>query len=332
MKVIVITSIATDKHPVLNEIANECLIRNIPFLVIGDRKSPSLFNLKGCEFYSLERQRSLSFQLAQITPERHYSRKNLGYLIAMQQGASEIQETDDDNIPFSEFWETSSSSVNGLAIQNRGWFNVYSHFSNKNIWPRGFPLEFLKMNSSIEGITSQYDCPIHQGLANENPDVDAVFRLVASLPIDFENRSPLVLLKNTWCPFNSQNTRWYRKAFPLLYLPSYCSFRMTDIWRSFVAQRISWECNWGIYFHNATVRQERNEHNLLKDFEDEIPGYLNNAKIARALEGLTLHAGEDFIYDNLLICYKQLVELGVVDHKELLLVDTWIRDCKDVLK
>jgi hypothetical protein len=28
---------------------------------------------------------------------------------------------------------------------------------------------------------------------------------------------------------------------PLLYLPSHCCFRMTDIWRSFIAQRCLWE-------------------------------------------------------------------------------------------
>ena len=332
MKSIVITSIANDQHPILHQIADECLKRSLPFLVIGDRKSPDQFNLNGCDFYSLERQRDLPFQLAQITPERHYSRKNLGYLVAIKQGATEIQETDDDNIPLAAFWENSTPIINGLGVHLGGWTNVYAHFSKTSVWPRGFPLEFLKNNQEIAGINGQYDCPIQQGLANDNPDVDAVFRLVGKLPIDFDPQPSLVLLKNSWCPFNSQNTRWYRKAFPLLYLPSFCSFRMTDIWRSFVAQRISWECNWGILFHEATVRQERNEHNLLKDFEDEIPGYLNNARIAKALESLTLKPGEVSLYDNLITCYQQLVELGVVDSQELPLVQAWIQDCQELLK
>jgi hypothetical protein len=56
-----------------------------------------------------------------------------------------------------------------------------------------------------------------------------------------------------WSPFNSQNTAWYPKAYPLLYLPSYCSFRMTDIWRSFVAQRIAWENGWAVLFKSPDV-------------------------------------------------------------------------------
>jgi hypothetical protein len=34
-----------------------------------------------------------------------------------------------------------------------------------------------------------------------------------------------------------------------------------------------WENGWHILFHGATVRQERNDHDLMRDFADEIPGY-----------------------------------------------------------
>ena len=331
MKVIVITSIAHDSNPILKHIADECLVQNLPFVLIGDTKSPDKFDLKGCDFYSLSRQQKLPFQLVSITPQRHYSRKNVGYLIAMKLGATEIQETDDDNIPLYDFWKDSSLTIRGKAVRDQGWINVYSHFSKTQVWPRGFPLEFLKMKAPmIDASLTEHLCPIQQGLANENPDVDAVFRLVGGLPIDFDNHHPLILLNNSWCPFNSQNTRWYEEAFPLLYLPSYCSFRMTDIWRSYIAQRIAWECNWGILFHQATVRQERNEHNLLKDFEEEIPGYLNNARIVKALSELVLKKGKESMYPNLITCYEKMIELGVVDLKELQLLDAWITDCENV--
>ena len=87
-------------------------------------------------------------------------------------------------------------------------------------------------------------CPIQQGLADGNPDVDAIFRLVLPLPMNFGRKPPIALCRGAWCPFNSQNTSWWPAAYPLLYLPAYCSFRMTDIWRSFVAQRICWENGW----------------------------------------------------------------------------------------
>jgi hypothetical protein len=82
--------------------------------------------------------------------------------------------------------------------------------------------------------------------------------------------------RNSWCPFNSQSTWFFKKAFPLMYLPCSCKHsECTDIWRSFIGQRCLWEIGEGVTFHSPSeVYQDRNEHDLLKDFEDEIPGYL----------------------------------------------------------
>ncbi len=119
--------------------------------------------------------------------------------------------------------------------------------------------------------------------------------------------------KGAWCPFNSQNTAFWRDAFPLLYLPAYCSFRMTDIWRSFVAQRIAWENGWSILFHEPTVYQFRNDHSLMRDFADEVPGYLHNRKIGDTLAALSLRPGVEQLGANLLACYEELVRVGVME-------------------
>ncbi len=116
-----------------------------------------------------------------------------------------------------------------------------------------------------------------------------------------------------------------------MYLPTWCSFRMTDIWRSFIAQRIAWANGWNILFHNATVYQERNVHNILKDFEDEIPGYLNNGMICEKLMTLELTSGISHIFENMKKCYIVFVENGLVDEKELVLLDYWLRDCRSFL-
>ena len=106
---------------------------------------------------------------------------------------------------------------------------------------------------------------------------------------------------------------------------------MTDIWRSFVAQRIAWENDWHILYHKPSVFQERNEHNLLKDFEQEVPGYLLNAKITSALDKLNLKQGQEFISENLMICYKAMVEHGFIDKEELALLDAWIIDINNLI-
>ena len=88
----------------MKNIAEEASLHNMPFIVVGDTKSPKEFNLEGCDFYSIERQQSLNFELAKALPVNHYARKNLGYLIAISRGAKIIIETDDDNLPLSSFW------------------------------------------------------------------------------------------------------------------------------------------------------------------------------------------------------------------------------------
>ena len=155
---------------------------------------------------------------------------------------------------------------------------MFKFFSDALIWPRGFPLEHIQTSKNIEdGLEQTIVSPIHQGLADLNPDVDAVYRLVKTLPQSFSQNAPIALGEGSWSPFNSQNTTWFKDAFPLLYIPSYCSFRMCDIWRSFVALRICCANDWPVLFHAATVYQERNEHDLLRDFRDEIEGYLHNS-------------------------------------------------------
>lgn len=331
-KSLVITSIAPPTMESLHTYTKECASRGFDFILIGDTKSPSDFHIDGCDFWSVDRQLSVDSKFAQLCPTRHYARKNIGYIIAMQRGSEELVETDDDNLPREAFWNEHSKTVPAHEIKGLGWVNVYKYFADRFIWPRGLPLEELqKPLPSIETFEKkEILCPIQQGLADENPDVDAVFRLAFPLPLDFNKGVSVALGDGAWCPFNSQNTYWYKEAFPLLYLPSYCSFRMTDIWRSYVAQRIAWANGWSILFHESTVWQERNEHNLLKDFEDEIPGYLNNAKICKGLADLDIRGGKDNMLDDLLKCYDMLTGQGFVGKEENQLVRAWAEDVAKV--
>lgn len=324
---LVITSIS-NPNPVLNSYAEGSLKNNLDFIVIGDVKSPQEFDLQGCDFWDIDRQKSLEFNLARLLPTSHYARKNLGYLTAIKRGAEVIIETDDDNFPYDDFWSNRTPSHRANLIDNAGWINIYRYFTEAPIWPRGFPLEniqqpFIALDSFTE--VDVY-CPIQQGLADENPDVDAVYRLVKPLPVYFSKPPQIAVGKSSWTPFNSQNTTWFKDAFPLLYIPSFCSFRMCDIWRSFVALRICHANDWGVLFHGPTVRQERNEHDLIKDFADEVPGYLNNAKICYELTQLDIKAGKDFIFENLLKCYKTLVDMNLIGKDELPLLNTWINE------
>ncbi len=320
---LVITSISAPNY-VLSACAMGCQTHNIDFIVIGDRKSPADFQLEGCDYWSLERQLASGFTIAQTLPEGHYSRKNLGYLIAMELGAEAIIETDDDNLPLSGFWEERCRLQTARRIQAKGWVNPYRYFTEENIWPRGFPLEEIKTSPPTAEAATGSLAPIQQGLTDGNPDVDAIYRLTRTLPITFRPELPLALAPGAKAPFNSQNTTWFKDAFPLLYLPSTCSFRMTDIWRSFVAARICAANGWDILFHSATAFQERNPHNLMTDFRDEISGYLGNADICEKLDSLDIKSGIEQIPDGLVKCYEAFVCSGLIDKLEINLLESWL--------
>jgi len=304
------------------------------FYIIGDTKSPPDFSAPGSIYMDIPAQEQSGFAFGRLAPTRHYARKNVGYLQAAKDGCTIIVETDDDNIPLDDFWLPRTRHIDAPLVAEPGWVNAYAYFTDALIWPRGLPLDAIqnKAPGLKPSAGATLDCPIQQGLADQNPDVDAIYRLVLPLPLDFEPGRQVILGRDVWCPFNSQNTTWWRDAFPLLYLPSYCSFRMTDIWRSFVAQRIAWENDWRLLFHSSTVFQERNEHNLMHDFKDEVPGYLHNDSIKQTLEALSLKPGVDNLGENIRVCYESLVELGVVGKEELPLIDAWNQDFLNLSK
>jgi hypothetical protein len=324
---LVVTSIS-EPNSVLATLAQESINHKVNFILIGDVASTSAFNLEGCRFFDLANQRKTPFKLAQVCPEKHYCRKNIGYLIAIQNQASVIIETDDDNMPRAAFWEPRKRHQTVPVISDTGWLNVYAYFTSENIWPRGLPLD--KIHADRPRLTDldvkTVPCPIQQGLADGNPDVDAIYRLMLPLPLNFKPHVRVALSKGAWCPFNSQNTTWWPECYPLLYLPAYCSFRMTDIWRSFIAQAIAWVNGWSVLFHEATVFQDRNEHNLMRDFSQEVPGYLGNSEIVELIHNLPLKAGVENIPDNLILVYKTLVNAEFFKIEELSLLEAWLAD------
>jgi STELLO glycosyltransferases len=297
-----------------------------PLVVVGDRKGPASFSACGSRFLDIETQLASRFDLARLGPVGHYTRKNVGYLEAVSLGAQCIYETDDDNAPLDR-WVPRKKDVQALALDHAGWVNVYRCFSRERIWPRGLPLDEVVASlawTAPQGTsTRSVRAPIQQGLANGAPDVDAVWRLVLDRSFDFEDGPSVVLSQGAWCPFNSQSTWWWPEAYPLLYLPSFCSFRMTDIWRSFVAQRCLWELGLGVVFHAAEVIQNRNLHNLMRDFNDEIPGYQRNRELVNVLADTALLPGAGAVADNLQRCYEALVRGDFFDPRELDLLAAW---------
>jgi hypothetical protein len=294
-------------------------------IVVGDNKTPRVYNNSRVIYLPVEKQLDLGYELTAELPYNHYCRKNLGYIYAIREGADIIIDTDDDNIPYPHWSFPDFNGEYEMSGSEKGFVNIYSLFTEQNIWPRGLPLNKAKSKILATDLDLRWcNVGIWQGLANGDPDVDAIYRLIDDTPCFFNERLPVVLGSGTVSPFNSQNTAFRKELFPLLYIPATVTFRFTDILRGYVAQPIMWLNNYSLGFTGATVLQERNPHNYLKDFKSEIPCYLQGEEV---LEIVSKHISSSLsISDNLRIAYEELYKHGIVEKKEMSLVSSWIKD------
>lgn len=300
--------------------------RTCQVVVVGDRKTPQDWRCDHVEYLSLSRQNDVGPSLRDVLPFNHYCRKMAGYLYAVARGAERIVDTDDDNIPKAGWRFPDRDGVFSCTDRDRGFVNIYELYTDQKIWPRGLPLNLIATRSDLEKHLTRKTCRVGvwQGLADEDPDVDAVYRLTGGPLCFFAEREPVVLGEGTVSPFNSQNTQIHKDLFALLYLPTHVTFRFTDILRGLVAQPIMWLLGYQLGFTNATVVQKRNPHDYMADFLSEIPMYEHcRTAVTTAAE---IASSRHSIEDNLFNVYDALEGRGVVKKQELDVLAAWLRD------
>ena len=86
------------------------------------------------------------------------------------------------------------------------------------------------------------------------------------------------------------------------------------------------EYGWNLAFMAATVYQDRNDHNLLKDFTGEIPGYLNNDRIWTDLQETSFSGGASNILSHIYSAYQTLVNSEIVPAEELKVLRSWLSE------
>ena len=158
-------------------------------------------------FLPIIAQNKLGYNILKYLNYNSYCRKNIGYLFAIQHGAKEIYEIDEnlefspDNLSFLDI-NVNDSFISYGKENNQKMINPYIHFGESNIWPRGFIIRDI---SSEHNKTFRYTHSskiklkplVYQGLINNIPDVDSLFLLTnvkknKNLDISFSNNCPLL--------------------------------------------------------------------------------------------------------------------------------------------
>jgi STELLO glycosyltransferases len=326
-------------------------------VIIGDQKSPpkedwlrSFQEMGGkpssVHYLAAADQVALPFASAKALPWNHFGRKNVGYLYAIAKGAQVIYDTDDDNELHEPGPENRLSSATATLMSVRASpclrlkipapdvYNPYPGFENvestqvATTWPRGFPLDRIKDIATHNVSLTQASCSttaILQSLADNDPDVDAIYRMTRHLPLNFRATPRLVNLPpGTMSPFNAQATLYHRDAFWGLLLPVTVHGRVSDILRSFLVQRLLWDAGRTLTFSHPFVKQVRNAHKYLADFVAEEPLYTKAGELIRYLIDWRAPSGPFHV--KMLALTTKMFELGVVEQDDVRLVRTWIAD------
>jgi hypothetical protein len=304
--------------------ANGCTV------VVADAKSlPETEYMAGlatarCFVYlTVEKQLALGYAIVPLIPLNTFARKNIGYIYAMSHGAVQIYDTDDDN-------EITDMALLENWLSGARWTttasNPYPAFGVANmIWPRGLPLDLVKDAAYTGNAPPPPPAACHfvQSLANEEPDVDAIYRLTSPhYPVSFHTPAHTLSYTPGLAPFNAQATLFVnRESFEHMLLPATVHGRVSDIWRSYLAQSTSRRCQ--LLFSSPWVTQRRNAHNYLADFESEIPLYTQASALVAFLSRRS--------YASPLAAMTDMYEHGVVERADVHLAQAWAADVRRAL-
>ena len=332
-KVLVVTTINGRDHEGISRLIEDSNTQDFELVLIGDKKTStnlSAVNESRVHFYNLESQLSSKFLSGQTLPLNHYARKNFGYLVAAEMGCEWISETDDDNRLFVEFWD---NQIPNKLIKNLGpsqWVNIYSAFGFGEYWHRGIPInDVLGANAiTTDDIDSSSKVACVQGLADGDPDIDAICRMLYRPVTKFPRTDSFIVEPGFYSPTNSQLTRWRTElTLPLLYLPSTVPWRVSDIWRGLIAQRHFEISDLRTQFRGGLGFQDRNEHDLLKDFADELEVHMSTRILLEILERIDILDQSNFM----LTVYSSLMARGLVSQEEIVRLENWLTDTSFIL-
>ena len=263
-----------------------------------------------------ENQEHMSSLFVNAIPSNHFGRKNIGYLYAIMHGASVIWDFDDDHML--KFWipgaapdgapslaatvnmvlSKGASDIDTLEPQGHDWpvFNPYPALGAPALplWPRGLPFIDTKKpqcsNTTIKGtFLPTKSVAVLQSLADVQPDVDAIFRVTVSTPRPFafkrtDETRPLMIPNGVLTPYNAQATLHFKSAFWALLLPITVHRQVSDIWRSYIAQRLFWDCDLQVGFvARPLVVQDRRAYNDLNDIYAERDLYVKSEHLVKFL-------------------------------------------------
>jgi len=245
-------------------------------VVIGDRKTPRDYRLQRGIYVSPEEQEQYDPALSEAIGWNCIQRRNFGLLWAHDLGAEIVAVVDDDNIPLPGWGENllvgAEVEVDYYLVDAPA-FDPLGATNHSQLWHRGFPLQLLSQRDYQRKQRRRVRVDVQADLWNGDPDIDAVCRMEHAPQCTFDPRH-FPMAANKLAPFNSQNTFLLGACLSDYFLFPHIG-RMDDIWAAYYLQGKGRSVVYG----KASVYQQRNAHDLVRDMRQEYLGYENNLKL-----------------------------------------------------
>lgn len=253
-------------------------------IIAGDIKTPEkdYKNYEG--FLSVEAQKRKYPELSALIGWNCIQRRNIAILEAINLGADFIALVDDDNIP-TESWgdiqylENVTIINSYKSITEEIVMDPFTPTNYRHLWHRGFPIQKLNKRDMVRDIPFKTKFDILANFWNGDPDIDAICRMEHAPQCEFNLSVFPFCFKDTFSPFNSQNTILSRAAAKQYFLFPGIG-RMDDIWASYKLESEGFK----VLYDIPTVFQERNKHDLTKDFKDEYLGYTETLNLLLSIK------------------------------------------------
>jgi len=304
-----------------------------------DKKWKELNYSNKLVYISLKDQMRLGYHISKYLAINSYSRKNIGYLYAIQHGAKEIFEADEDIVisELNSFNFNLSNNIIYFAIRNDSrMINPYIHFGERNIWPRGFRLSDIghqhhNMFYTLNGSNLLLTPLIYQGLINGVPDTDSIFQKTKpSFEINFTLNKPFIYFPGNFVPINSKNTKYLYDIFPFLALFSTLSKNLSDILRGYILQYFAWRQNGCVVFHSSKNSRLRNNISKNSILIEEKNLFYNIDKYLYIININIKSNSKMKVVDRLYSIIENLINFGFLGTKDLKMYKAYLDDLSNI--
>lgn len=272
--------------------------------VVGDHKTPSSCQAL-CEkasnagletrYLDIPQQDTWGSEFTDIysrIPYNNETRRNIGFLNALEDGCERLISIDDDNFPteddFIGFHAQTGCTYSGEVLSSSSSFHnicdtlVFN--TEQRIFPRGYPFNLRQRTSDSRSFSASSGAVIGttSGLWLRDPDVDATTWINQSpQAAGYTGPDRFVLDNNTWSPINTQNTSVSRELIPAFLcipmgtpVPGGRIERYGDIWGGYFLQAAIQNTTYLTAYGRPLVEHRRNPHNYLDDLRHEFWGMI----------------------------------------------------------